>query len=648
MLNFNYKDQVLHAVNENKIPVSGHNHQIKVEIYGTDAKVSEISAFTFHPNRTNFWNCIKDWVIELFYGKTVLLMKVKDHPSFLYMRVDELSQVLKTPYQKIQQNAKNGDISDFLVANQITKTIEKIKNIDKNVMLNWTDTQENSINHIINKIGYKNIFNVIDHPQFDSGLMLSTLIEVGKNLASNSVGIERSVGSYGYQLTSHDIYIWKMEGYKKTKIHLNDLEVTVQDLTPPPLPPQLPSKTSFKTIVQKLKTLLPQSDERDECKIVFFNAIARIQVKINEEEKKKLQALADRVSYLNLISVLGHVAKEDKEKMIKTFIQIGENLSLPAFFDNISANFRLKYVKKNKNLGTYAFAINKKEFFIAEGKLGEGAFKTVSKAIKLNNLEPFARIKIKEKKNKTAEEELKKEANFLKKLHEHTEEGTSCIAIPFSCEIKSGKDKKLVFFQKKYDGEGTKLGRASFMHQVNALRDVAAGLAHIHRLGYVHMDMKPANFLIEGDLDSQKIPVKGKVSDFGLTLEKDQFLLGGTPLFLPPEAFRGKQFSPFCPVNEKIDSFCLGVTILQIMDEKILDQPLGWCSERNVKTYIQKFRDSFAKKYYAKPMNAHLVKEHNLKLEMLAIAEDLLKFNPNERLSCSDAAARLDKITKTI
>src|SRR5689334_12758920 len=85
----------LYRVEEHlSIPVSGQGYEVKVELYDTTAKVEQISAYTFHPNQTTWWNWIVNWFIELFYGRTTVLVRVDGEDSALYVRVDDLSRVL--------------------------------------------------------------------------------------------------------------------------------------------------------------------------------------------------------------------------------------------------------------------------------------------------------------------------------------------------------------------------------------------------------------------------------------------------------------------------------------------------------------------------------------------------------------------------
>jgi serine/threonine protein kinase len=86
---------------------------------------------------------------------------------------------------------------------------------------------------------------------------------------------------------------------------------------------------------------------------------------------------------------------------------------------------------------------------------------------------------------------------------------------------------------------------------------LAAGLAHIHERGFVHMDFKPENILIPTSYEP-------KIIDFDLAIVRPQYprrisVLSGTPSYLAPEQlFR-------LPVDERADIFSYGITAYEVM-----------------------------------------------------------------------------------
>ncbi|MGW0719872.1 serine/threonine-protein kinase [Streptomyces sp. NPDC002778] len=96
------------------------------------------------------------------------------------------------------------------------------------------------------------------------------------------------------------------------------------------------------------------------------------------------------------------------------------------------------------------------------------------------------------------------------------------------------------------------------------LTEILEGLAHLHRLGWVHGDLKPDNVLIMADGSL-------RLSDFGLTaeLEGTRGTHGyipplGSPDYLPPERWRAPLDERGVQVRPTADVWALGVMIHQV------------------------------------------------------------------------------------
>jgi serine/threonine-protein kinase len=93
---------------------------------------------------------------------------------------------------------------------------------------------------------------------------------------------------------------------------------------------------------------------------------------------------------------------------------------------------------------------------------------------------------------------------------------------------------------------------------LSTLARVARALAHAHRQGVVHRDVKPANVMI----DTAGGTVK--VTDFGIARITDACrtrtgLVLGTPSFMSPEQMAGR------PVDGRTDLYSLGVMLFQLL-----------------------------------------------------------------------------------
>lgn len=141
----------------------------------------------------------------------------------------------------------------------------------------------------------------------------------------------------------------------------------------------------------------------------------------------------------------------------------------------------------------------------------------------------------------------------------------------------------------------------------------AAGLAAAHRQGLVHLDVKPANILLENGIE------RVKLTDFGLARAVDDISMTrtgqitGTPQYMSPEQAQGQR------VDHRTDLFSLGCVLyamctgravfradssVAVMHCVVHDEPrpiregnediLGWLCEIVDKLLAKKADDRFA------------------------------------------------------
>jgi serine/threonine protein kinase len=100
-------------------------------------------------------------------------------------------------------------------------------------------------------------------------------------------------------------------------------------------------------------------------------------------------------------------------------------------------------------------------------------------------------------------------------------------------------------------------GPLSWESAVRYVTDVAEGLEVVHRQGLVHRDIKPANILwspAEGEAEDEAL-----LTDFGVAAQMTSTdKLGGTPLYMPPEAFEGQ-------VTTALDVYSLAATLFCLL-----------------------------------------------------------------------------------
>ena len=125
-----------------------------------------------------------------------------------------------------------------------------------------------------------------------------------------------------------------------------------------------------------------------------------------------------------------------------------------------------------------------------------------------------------------------------------------------------------------------------FLNELEILHQVVQGLAHLHRLGIVHRDIKPTNILIfipsEGSDETNKPLVK--LADFGISkilkIGKNDFTNtsvtnpNGTRGWMAPEVYESNRF------DFKVDIWALGCIFGYTLSEG-KNHPFGEENKRN-------------------------------------------------------------------
>jgi len=95
-------------------------------------------------------------------------------------------------------------------------------------------------------------------------------------------------------------------------------------------------------------------------------------------------------------------------------------------------------------------------------------------------------------------------------------------------------------------------GPLSWEDAARYVADVGEGLLHVHGQGLVHRDVKPANILWDQERD------EAVLTDLGISIRLDgPGGVGGTPLYMAPEAFAGR-------VTPRMDVYSLAATLFRL------------------------------------------------------------------------------------
>lgn len=193
---------------------------------------------------------------------------------------------------------------------------------------------------------------------------------------------------------------------------------------------------------------------------------------------------------------------------------------------------------------------------LTRGRRFGKTFKGIRKA---DGLEVSIKLVQKEIHDERAIEQLRNEANFsfesdqlpqVLELHE-SDEGLILVK-----KWLTGKD--LMNFKKELKRKEILPFIKQFVHQFVTL------LNEIHAQGIVHLDIKPSNIFIDGQVDNFTV----RLGDFGLAIRKNEILKRKLlfPLgYAAPELI----LNQLDLVNEHSDQFALGISLWQFYTEKL-------------------------------------------------------------------------------
>ena len=108
------------------------------------------------------------------------------------------------------------------------------------------------------------------------------------------------------------------------------------------------------------------------------------------------------------------------------------------------------------------------------------------------------------------------------------------------------------------------------LHAVRIFKQVAAGLAHMHKRGYVHADIKPGNILVTED-EHVKIIDLGQACPIGTVKKRIQ----GTPGYMAPEQAHRQTIDP------RTDIYNFGATMYWVLTREVIPTAMPPKDENN-------------------------------------------------------------------
>ncbi len=181
------------------------------------------------------------------------------------------------------------------------------------------------------------------------------------------------------------------------------------------------------------------------------------------------------------------------------------------------------------------------------------------------------------------------------------------------------------------------------MREVNrweVFAQVLEGVEAVHEAGYVHRDLKPGNILLK-TVDGK---IEPRIADFGVSKEVGAKVhgVGGTPTYMPPDEVLKKGVER--DLSNKVDSWALGIIALQ----EVAHVPVPWLEHMDMGLYRIALKDALNGNTQAlENMKDNLLDSidfNSIKNKKVREAvEGLLKLDPDERMSVSDARKLIEQ-----
>lgn len=327
-----------------------------------------------------------------------------------------------------------------------------------------------------------------------------------------------------------------------------------------------------------------------------------------------------------------------EEEALATFKKIEwlleHDLDTEGYFSKTSTTFPI-YLEKRRVfiIGSYAFA--------------KGTIKKIKQAWYMNKCILCARIRVKGKNNIRCIDHEKNALNFL-----HFYKNSFIISkYLYESSIEKSGIRKKFLLQKMYFSDASALQQVPLMRKIFALIQMANCLAYMHEKFWVHLDAKPENFFLDGDLNSNKKDWI-KIGDFGLSTQV------GLPLrfsltkergyvYAAPEIHKDSEDEKrYITATTEMDCFTFGLTILQIIKGKYATENYPFYEDEeqgplhigvlNSKQWDLFFLDEID--FYETSSECKII------YKVIEIAKKLTDLDPLKRLNCKEASRQLTSL----
>lgn len=190
------------------------------------------------------------------------------------------------------------------------------------------------------------------------------------------------------------------------------------------------------------------------------------------------------------------------------------------------------------------------------------------------------------------------------------------------------------------------------------LKQIAEGMAYLHKEGFVHRDLKPANILIKenGDIVIADLGLVESVQNIGSITQRSNQMLQGTMQYMAPETYPQRELCEQVSVENctKRDVWALGIMIWQLLskgdkyhpcqaDRLKTDKPIHPDVFGLFKNVMEKKNDGwFQPGELEAQLDPEKVRHYDPQGYIVELMKACLILNPNDRISMEEVQGFLE------
>jgi|GEM_PF-2262829 len=383
----------------------------------------------------------------------------------------------------------------------------------------------------------------------------------------------------------------------------------------------------FNEVVNNFSSCILDTFQKKELNLFFNKLIKKLDsTDLNDEIFNKIKRITENDSELP--------SKSKEENIIEEDITYCRVKSLFA-----KANYYQKYPEKKYNVflnynDGHAYLLYKKKYDI-DGKrvfLGEGHLKKAKLSFDWERNKSTTSLIAKMKKEDLSTRERLINENKLKNTFSNQYPDLfPSVYCSFFISTKSG-DIKWISIEDKYSNLKEMLVSLSTKEKLIAFRSIIEVISALHKMGYIHRDIKLENLLGHRNMDGDFVV---KPTDFELTIPihmgfKYQNNHEGTHTFFSPERWK-----PDCIITAKDDVWATGITLLNLL---WITPP--WRNTKN-REMVANSVQSLKIDWLDDLCNYHPI----VRTELWPILKKMLSIDPSQRADMDEVNSMLERIT---